>query len=108
MAPTDGSYCSRIMFPIGPGSNPWSRPAMDESEILGACTEVLREVLGDDSIVLEPETRRSDIANWDSFSYVTFIAVLEMKLGMKFGVGEIESFERVGDIVKTIATKQAR
>ena len=37
--------------------------------------------------------------NWDSFNYVTFIAAVEIELGVKFKVADIELFENVGAIV---------
>lgn len=45
------------------------------------------------------ETTRSDIRDWDSFRYVTFIVSAEIELGIKFGVADVESFQTVGDIV---------
>ena len=45
------------------------------------------------------ETTRSDVPDWDSFMYVNFIVAVEMELGIKFGVADVESFKSVGDIV---------
>jgi acyl carrier protein len=45
------------------------------------------------------ETRRDDVDGWDSFTYVNFIAVAEMELGVRFSVTDVESFENVGAIV---------
>jgi acyl carrier protein len=39
------------------------------------------------------------VADWDSFMYVNFIVAVEMELGIKFGVADVESFKSVGDIV---------
>ncbi len=71
-----------------------------EGELLDLFSGVLRDLLGDDSIVLTMATRRADIDNWDSFSYINFIATIEMELGVKFNVSDIESFENVGSIVR--------
>ena len=38
---------------------------MTDHEILETFTRVLRDLLGDDSIVLTMETRRDDVDNWD-------------------------------------------
>ncbi len=72
---------------------------MTEDELLDLFTRVLRDLLADDTIALGTETRREDVPGWDSFNYVNFIAVIEMELGIKFKVADIESFETVGDIV---------
>lgn len=75
---------------------------MTDQEILGALTRILRDLLSDDSIVLTMETVRDDVANWDSFAYISFIVAVEMEFGMKFGVAEVESFQNVGAIVRRI------
>jgi acyl carrier protein len=70
-----------------------------EQELLTSCTRILRDLLGDDSIALAMDTRRGDVAGWDSFMYVNFIVALELELRIKFSVADVESFETVGDIV---------
>jgi len=73
---------------------------MNEQEILSTFTRLLRDLLGDDSIVLTMTSTRADVPAWDSFQYVTFIAAAEMQLGVKFRVADVESFATVGDIVR--------
>jgi acyl carrier protein len=73
---------------------------MTETQILDAFTRILRDLLGDDSIVLTMETQRDEVANWDSLGYVTFIVAVEVEFRVKFGVAEVESFENVGAIVR--------
>jgi acyl carrier protein len=77
---------------------------MTDQEILATFMRILRDLLGDESIVLTMETRRSDVANWDSFGYVTFIAAAEMQLGIKFRIADVEAFGSVGDIVARTRT----
>ncbi len=76
---------------------------MTEPQILQTFTRILRDLLGDDSIVLTMETERPEVPNWDSFGYVNFIVAVEMEHGVKFGVAEVESFENVGAIVRRTA-----
>ena len=75
---------------------------MTDKDILNGLTRILRDLLSDDSIVLTMETRRDEVANWDSFAYISFIVAVETELGMKFGVAEVESFQNVGAIVQRI------
>ena len=72
---------------------------MTEQEILADFTDLLRDLLADDSIVLGMETKRADVPNWDSFQYVNFIVAVEVKFGVKFRIADVEAFETVGDIV---------
>jgi len=75
---------------------------MTDQDILSELTRILRDLLSDDSIVLTMETKREEVANWDSFAYVSFIVAVEMEFGVKFGVAEVESFENVGAIVRRL------
>jgi acyl carrier protein len=70
-----------------------------DEEILNVLTQILRDLLLDDSIVLSMTTRREDVPNWDSLNYINFIVAAEMKFGIKFKIADIESFENVGAIV---------
>jgi acyl carrier protein len=72
---------------------------MTHEEILSAFTQILGDLLLDDSIVLTMETRREDVPSWDSFNYINFIVAVETKFGVKFKVADVESFENVGAIV---------
>lgn len=75
---------------------------MTDQDILRALTRILRDLLSDDSIVLTMETKRDDVADWDSFAYISFIVAVETEFGVKFGVAEVESFQNVGAIVRKI------
>jgi acyl carrier protein len=72
---------------------------MNEKELLATFTAILRDILADDDVSLEMETRREDVPKWDSFNYITFIAAVEMVLGVKFRIADVEGFEDVGAIV---------
>ena len=72
---------------------------MTDQEIFATFTRILRDLLADDTINLTNTTMRADVPGWDSFSYVNFIVSVEIELGIKFSVADVESFETVGDIV---------
>jgi len=72
---------------------------MTEQELLNAFTDILRNILLDDTIVLTKDTRRVDVTNWDSFNYINFIVAVELRFGVKFRVADIESFENIGAII---------
>jgi acyl carrier protein len=77
---------------------------MTDQDILNVCSRILSNLLWDEGIVLNMETRRDQVPDWDSFAYVNFIAAVEIELGVKFRVAEVESFENVGAIVRRIKT----
>jgi acyl carrier protein len=70
-----------------------------DHELLTIFTRILRDLLGDDSIVLTLSTRRIDVEGWDSIMYVNFIVSIELELRIKFRVADVEAFEAVGDVV---------
>jgi acyl carrier protein len=72
---------------------------VDDQELLGVFTRILRDLLGDESLLLGMETTRGDVPGWDSFNYVNFIVAVESELRIKFRIADVESFETVGDIV---------
>lgn len=72
---------------------------MTDRELLDIFTRNVCDLLGDDEVALAMSTRRGDVAGWDSFMYVNFIVAVELELGIKFSVADVESFETVGDIV---------
>jgi acyl carrier protein len=76
---------------------------MTDQDILNRLTRILRDLLSDDSIVLTMETKRYEVANWDSFAYINFMVAVEIEFGLKFRVAEVESFPNVGAIVRKIS-----
>ena len=80
---------------------------MTDQEVLTIFTRVLRDLLANDSIVLQMDTTRSDVPDWDSFMYVNFIVAVEIELGIRFRVAHVEAFETVGEIVAEACRLQA-
>lgn len=71
---------------------------MTDQQLLDLFTRILRDLLGDESIVLSNETTRGDVAGWDSFNYVNFIVAVEAELGIRFRVADVEAFGSVGEV----------
>lgn len=80
---------------------------MTDTEIMEGITEVVREALGDDTIVLTPSSVAGDFAGWDSFTHITIVVATEMRFGIKFRTAEIESLREIGDFVALIQKKLA-
>jgi acyl carrier protein len=79
---------------------------MTEQERLATLTQILRDLLGDDTIELTMQTERQDVSGWDSFCYVNFIVAVEAAFRIKFRIADIESFSTVGAIVDAIEAEQ--
>lgn len=78
---------------------------MTDEQLLEVLSEILGDLLGDDSLKLTMATRREDVPDWDSLMYVNFIAMVEMRFGIKFKVSEIESFQNIGAVAAGIRAK---
>jgi hypothetical protein len=76
------------------------RHSLSEPELLGMFSRIVGDLLEDDSIAWSMATRRSDVPDWDSFSYINFFATVEMELNVRYGVADVESFDDVGAIVR--------
>jgi acyl carrier protein len=63
--------------------------------------------LGDETIVLKPETKPDDIPKWDSFRFVEIILQVEEKLGAKIRAREASKLRNIGEMVQLICSKQA-
>ncbi|MBS0400394.1 MAG: acyl carrier protein [Proteobacteria bacterium] len=75
---------------------------MTDQQLLEQFSRILADLLGEDGLQLKMDTRRSDVPNWDSFTYINFIAAVEMELGIRFKIADVESFEDVGAIVRYV------
>lgn len=78
---------------------------MTDLEIMDGITGIVRETLGDDAIVLTPDSVASDFAGWDSFKHITIVVATEIRFGVKFKTAEIESLKEIGDFVSLIRKK---
>ena len=78
---------------------------MQDNHIYRSLTELFREVFGDDSIVLTPETTAADIEGWDSMAHVGLIVSIEERMGIRFKSTELEALHNVGQLAGVIEYK---
>ena len=81
------------------------RRGMTEAEAYVGLTELFRELLADDAIVLTAETTADDVEGWDSFTHLNLIVATETRFGIKMRTDEIEGFTKVGDLVAIIVAR---
>ena len=77
------------------------------SEVLKEATEVFKDILDNDDIILSPETTADDIEEWDSLSHIQLIVALEKRFRIKFTTAEITSYKNVGQMAESIVRKSA-
>ncbi len=69
---------------------------MNKTEIMAAVTEIFRDVLDDNSIVLQEGTTARDIEEWDSLNHIQLVVAIEKRFNMRFTSSEIQSWKDVG------------
>ena len=78
---------------------------MEKKELMDKLTEIFREVMDNDEIVLNDETTSEDIEEWDSLSHIELIHVIGKELGVKITSMEFRGWENVGEMVESLLQK---
>ena len=78
---------------------------MERKEIFKKLTDIFRDVMDNDEIILDENTTAEDIEEWDSLSHVQLIEKIESVFGVRFSAKEMQSWENVGEFVDAIITK---
>ena len=80
-------------------------PSTDE--ILQQMTEIFKDVLENDDIVLSPATTADDIEEWDSLTHIQLVVAIEKHFKVRFKTSEITSYNNVGEMAGGIQQKLA-
>ena len=78
---------------------------MTRAEIIKQLTDIFREELDNDDIVLTETTTANDVEDWDSLSHVQLVVAVEKAFNIKFTSAEILSWQNVGELVCSIEKK---
>lgn len=78
---------------------------MDREELYRKLDEVFADVFDDEDISVNDSTTADDIEDWDSLEHINLVVAVEKKFGIKFNIGEVNSFRNVGDMADTIMEK---
>ncbi len=74
-------------------------------DIPAELTLVFHEVFENPSIILQRQTTAQEVENWDSLMHIQLVVAVERKFGIRFGAGEIEKLQNVGDMMDLIGRK---
>lgn len=77
-------------------------------EIISELNLVFRQVFDDDSLVITRDTTANDIDEWDSLTHMNLVVAVELKFGVKFALGELQSLKNVGDMADLVALKMKK
>lgn len=79
---------------------------MDNKSIITKMTPIFEDLFEEENLNISEATTADDIEDWDSLTHVHLIVLLEGEFGVKFTSKEIGAFNKVGDIIQAILSKQ--
>ena len=80
---------------------------MDKIQILSEVQRIMRDVLDDESIVIDETTTANDVEGWDSLTHIQLIVAIEKHFKLKFTSKEILSWKDVGEMLEVISSRTA-
>ena len=72
---------------------------MNDVEILEIVSEVFKDVLELDHLLLTPNTTAAMVDGWDSLSNVRAVIAIEQKFNVKFTISEITGLKDIGELM---------
>jgi acyl carrier protein len=80
---------------------------MDNAAVYAKLTEIFRDVLNNDEIVLARHLTANDVAGWDSLSHVRLILTVEKAFRVSFTASQVGRLKNVGELADLIQSKAA-
>jgi acyl carrier protein len=76
---------------------------MSDPKIMTKLVQILRDVLEDPDLVVQPDTSASTVPGWDSMKHVRIVMAVEERFGIRLTTREINRLRNVGDLATAIA-----
>jgi acyl carrier protein len=80
---------------------------MTDADIYTQLTDIVRDVLMNDDLVLTPQLTAKEVEGWDSFKMIEIVMAVEANFGLKVQSKQLDSLENVGDLVALIRAAKA-
>lgn len=79
---------------------------MTPDEIKNKLTEIIRDVLDDENLILDRETSANDVEDWDSLAHISIIVAIEKEFKVKFDLYELKPLKNLGEMIDLIQAKR--
>lgn len=60
--------------------------------------EIVRDVIGDENVVLTETTTAQDVEGWDSLAHINIMVAVESQYGVSFTSDELSGFRDLGEL----------
>ncbi len=80
---------------------------MTPDKLQDRLTAIVRDILDDQTILLNRETTADDIEDWDSLAHINIILAVEKEFNIRFDLEELKPMENVGELLDVIQGKMA-
>jgi len=78
-----------------------------EEQTLDTLTQIFRDVLDDDELVLKRELTAKDVDGWDSLTHIRLLVTIERMFKIKFTLPEVRELKNVGELADLIQARTA-
>jgi acyl carrier protein len=78
---------------------------MGKDEIIEQINTIIVELFDNDSIVIQEDTKASDIEEWDSLTHIRVITAIEKHFNIRFDLNELLTFNNIGELSMDILKK---
>jgi acyl carrier protein len=78
---------------------------MTSEEIKSQVTQIFRDVLDNEAIILYRKTTAADVEGWDSLAHITLIVAIEKEFKIRFDLVELKPLQNVGEFLDLIQRK---
>ena len=78
---------------------------MNDIEILKNLSNIFKDVMEDENLIIDKSFTAKDIDGWDSLTHIMLIFEIEKNFDIKFLSSEMTSWSNIGEIVMSIKSK---
>jgi acyl carrier protein len=81
---------------------------MSELRVMTELTEILRDVLEDAELDVQPETSAATVPAWDSMKHILIIMAVQERFGIQLSTREVDRLRNVGDLAAAVVRHTAK
>lgn len=80
---------------------------MAREDIKKQVQDIFRDILDEEDLILTDITTAHDVDGWDSLSHIQLVVAMEKHFKLRFTAKEILSWNDVGELIDSIASKSS-